>query len=362
MSELIPMQILKEYSQTFPKAWRQIAKMREDRGKVLPWWPDWCYCPIAGSVAIVTEGAPRIGTQEMEKVKETPPGVLAAVAAWRVTKGIYQFDPDLLQEIIKMPLSDTLPAEVFLSLPEWAIWVDVPEEAGIIFENGLLAGFFAYLEYDSNTHRKELRITGVFRDSGQMRIHFIGVHIGEWGLAEGIQRSYAENSTQAKHFGMPDLSESEYVDLQEKTLHYLTPVVNMILYICSVNADFGESGKPQHPSRVPRRKGKTETAREVRQWGVGVRVGAIFRQAKISAGDSSVETENSRTSPRPHYRRAHWHHYWTGPKDQPKERKLILKWLSPIPVNIAGLDDEALDKQPAVIRPIKPQREGKSCI
>ena len=30
---------------------------------------------------------------------------------------------------------------------------------------------------------------------------------------------------------------------------------------------------------------------------------------------------------RPHTRRGHWHHYWTGTKDN---RKLILKWTAPI--------------------------------
>lgn len=34
--------------------------------------------------------------------------------------------------------------------------------------------------------------------------------------------------------------------------------------------------------------------------------------------------------------RAHADHFWTGPATESKERKLVLKWLPPIPV---GLDD-----------------------
>lgn len=30
-------------------------------------------------------------------------------------------------------------------------------------------------------------------------------------------------------------------------------------------------------------------------------------------------------------RRAHYHHFWTGPHDG--KRKLIVRWLPPIPVN-----------------------------
>ena len=31
----------------------------------------------------------------------------------------------------------------------------------------------------------------------------------------------------------------------------------------------------------------------------------------------------------PDSRRGHWHHFWTGAKDKPEERKLVLKWVAP---------------------------------
>ena len=45
---------------------------------------------------------------------------------------------------------------------------------------------------------------------------------------------------------------------------------------------------------------------------------------------------HARPRPRPHWRRAHWHSYWTGPRDG--ERIARLKWIPPIPV---GLDGQA---------------------
>ena len=44
-------------------------------------------------------------------------------------------------------------------------------------------------------------------------------------------------------------------------------------------------------------------------------------------------------SPRPHVRRAHWHSYWVGQKDQPEARSVVLKWLPPIPVNVQDAGD-----------------------
>ncbi len=32
----------------------------------------------------------------------------------------------------------------------------------------------------------------------------------------------------------------------------------------------------------------------------------------------------------PHLRKAHWHHYWTGPKSDPDQRKLVVRWIHPV--------------------------------
>lgn len=43
--------------------------------------------------------------------------------------------------------------------------------------------------------------------------------------------------------------------------------------------------------------------------------------------------DESTASPSPHIRRAHWHSYWMGPRQEGHpDRKPVLKWLPPIPV------------------------------
>jgi hypothetical protein len=355
--EFFPLKLLREYSREFPGAWRQIARFREDRGKELPWWPDWCYCPIAGTIAILTGGA--LSREEiLARSLAYPPAVMAALAAWRITKGVYRFDPALLTEIMDMPLDGALPAEVFLSLPEWCVWVEIPPGIEIpppddtTTPGSYCIGFFAHLEYDANDSRTELRIVGVFRDGEQDNAHFIGVHIGNWSLAEGVKRAFDETRRQSKQMlDLPELSEEESHSLQAQTTAYLVPLVNMVLYICSANADFGDRGKPVHPSRKPSRKGKIFAAQDVQNWDVGVRIGAALKRARQAKIEPRAEgAERTHSSPRPHYRRAHWHHFWTGPRTKPGERKLILKWLPPIPVGIVDLDD---DESPAVVHRVE---------
>lgn len=353
---IFPMSLLREYSYKFPRAWRQIAQLREDRGKDLPWWPDWCYCPIAGAIAVITNGSTAFGTAEFDAISETPPAVMAALASWRITKGIYRFDATLLEEVVNMPLEGNLPAEVFLTLPEWAIWVDVPPSVMVPPPDGskdLCVGFFAHLEYDVRDFRTELRIAGVFNTGAkEHKIHFIGVHIGNWSLAEGVERAYEEGKKEGRllpFLELPKLSEAEYERLHAWTINYLTPLVNMILYICSANADFGEREKPIHPSRKSPQKGKIFAAQDVRNWDIGVRLGPALRRARQDETEPQEGgEERAHASPRPHYRRAHWHHFWTGPRDKPDKRKLVLKWLPPIPVGIKDVGDSAANA-PAVI-------------
>lgn len=87
---------------------------------------------------------------------------------------------------------------------------------------------------------------------------------------------------------------------------------------------------------------------EIRKWDVGIRIGAAIRQksASVEKGES-IKTASGHSSPRPHMRRGHWHHYWTGPRNVSENRRLILKWLSPMAVAATPEDT------PIVIHEIK---------
>ena len=105
----------------------------------------------------------------------------------------------------------------------------------------------------------------------------------------------------------------------------------MILYILAQNAEITPSSEQSFITK----RGKTvkDKYSEIRKWDVGIRVGAAIRQQKAKEQSRKKEyKESEHQSPRPHMRRGHLHHFWTGPKAQPEERKLILKWLSPMAI------------------------------
>ena len=106
-------QIAKKYS----FAWREYDRFRQILGTDQNFqWPDWCFVPMAAAYAIISNGG---------SLDNNPSGahdifVLAALAAWRFSQGIYRFDPTIAPTIIDTPISD-LPVDVLYKIPEWRI-------------------------------------------------------------------------------------------------------------------------------------------------------------------------------------------------------------------------------------------------
>ena len=111
--------------------------------------------------------------------------------------------------------------------------------------------------------------------------------------------------------------------------HYpVSLVANGVAYLCSANADIIPSYTPQ--KNLKRNNAKR---RSTASWyEVGYRIGSELRAYRRS---TSRTLGGGGWTVRPHMRRAHWHHYWVGPRDG--ERKLVLKWLAPTMVGVGKI-------------------------
>ena len=106
----------------------------------------------------------------------------------------------------------------------------------------------------------------------------------------------------------------------------MTERLNLVLYICSDCADIERGYAPaKEISKNPKKKNRRSEA-DVHD--VGYRIARAIREHR--AGGSVNAGTGAKVAP--HVRRAHWHHFWRGPLDG--ERELVLRWLSPIPVNL----------------------------
>lgn len=336
MVEPRPLHHLRAYTARYPNAWHMLGQMREAKGKDLPDWPDWCYLPLAASFAVLS----RHGIVQVEEV-----GPLGALAAWRMTKGIYRFDPTVLTELWQTPIVGAIPWEVLLRLPEWCVYVDLDrEEHADLMRGGelwdwSLHGYFAHLECDANTHRKELRLVLDVKDGLLLPLV---IHLGST-LGEGIEQAIRESMRQTQIvFSRCPLAVEDVPALAAKLRKHVEPLISVLLYLCSDEPDIQGPGRPANPEPRRTKRGERLFATDaVRTWNVAYRIGASLRRACEMRGRSQVP--GGRARPRPHVRRAHWHLYWKGPRSGP--RIPLIRWLPPIPVGI-----ERPETLPAVVR------------
>lgn len=166
---------------------------------------------------------------------------------------------------------------------------------------------------------------------------FPGAESGK-GVYFGGDTKYAEADARAvvntgdsllcvQKFAIPRKAEMMFDDT-DMGVYPTSLMVNGVAYICSANADIVASYKPQKGLRRNNAKRRSRAT----WYDVGYRVGAELRAYDRTV---SERKQHQGGTVRPHMRRAHWHHYWTGPRDG--ERKLVLKWLAPTMVGVGEI-------------------------
>jgi hypothetical protein len=283
--------------------------------------------------AVLLEAGVQPGTPQAER--EAPR--VAALASWRCTQGIYRVQPTLLAELLDTPITGDVPADVLTRLPEWCVYVETP---GHLYGGELrLAGFWAHLESDSETGRAELRLLlDHDRETGPDLLS-VGVHLGGT-IEDGIRSAIEVSVSDYRKMGLP-VATIRRLRAEGHTI--LAPaigaLVSVVLYLCADDAEIDD--RRPLPPRVVR--GKKRPLLPAAQGPVvhetGVRLGAALEAGRAHAREHG---ESLGGSVAPHVRRAHWHTYWTGPRDG--ERRALVRWLSPILVGAPEV---------ATVRPVR---------
>ena len=323
----LPLLMLKKISEQYPKAWDQMEMFHSENGSPqLGSWPDWCYAPMSAALAVASEGydlnkLPIDIRMAMISVAQA----IFAIAPWRLSKEVYVIDEDLKDLLFEQDGELDVPDEVLLQLPYPCFYVELPNT---YYRADKIHGFFVTLEYDVNNGDKELKPVFLTDDGN---IFSYSIHIGAKTIEESVDmldKQALENTNgdkELKRLALRAMQDSA------ETKIFLKQILQVILYILAQNAEITPS--PEQSFITKRGKTVKDKYSEIRKWDVGIRVGAAIRQQKAKEQSRKKEyKESEHQSPRPHMRRGHWHHFWTGPKAQPEERKLILKWLSPMAI------------------------------
>lgn len=332
--EITPMRHLRHYAQVYPHAWEEARKFREVYAK-LPDRKDYCYLPLAASLAIIEAEAER---QRIDTVTRASLGAdicnLGAIIAWRVGKDIYRYDQTIYEALWDTPLDGQIPVHMLYRLPSWCVWVDTPTDPVLNSP-----GFFAFLEYDPNNGETELRI--VIDIDGKLTWQCL--YLSKNTIVDCLAETYARSARMAQ---------SELVsfasDAAEAMKQIVAPRLSLLLYLCADEAEIedrsGRGRKPGRPKPQKYRKGeRLFPAAAPVGWEVAVRLGSKLSKAR----EEYERTQSTGTGKRvpPHLRRAHWHVVPTG-KDR-SGRKVF--WALPWP--IAGYDPEKVN--PSVIHDVE---------
>ena len=329
-----PRQVLTAVGRGYPNAWSLVDRLRADRGTDLPDWPEWCFVPLQGIRAIISPGATQLPLDRLAHI-----GIVGALAAWRVSQGIYRLDPDLAAAIADTPLSGELPAALLYRLPEWCVYIETP---GRMFMGRQLHGFWAHLDFEADGGEDELRLLlDVARTPaealdpmhGQIPVPLI---LGAGTLTDSLERVIESGRKRVRKLGMEMPAEALASVEQQATA--ITPLVALVLYLCAENAEIGDGEtRPTRPAPKRTKRGlRLFPPPRITAWDVGLRIGAALRRAKAGDDDPPATGGNQRNRPRPHIRRAHWHTYRIG--EGRTGRKV--RWVAPVAVNVD--DPEAL--------------------
>lgn len=373
----LPERVVQDFGAQWPGVWKLAEEMRlhPQRGSLQGWQP-WCYLPInvaCGILVHMSEGeyGSRLQAETMlHRDSRMAAALAAALAAWRMTKGVYSFDPTVLRALFESDLKDGLPEECFLRLPEWCVYIPTP---GIDYMPGLpMHGFFAYVDDHGvggrdfppelnfqvliDPHRGDpLMVQQLANAMGEDALEGEYVYLHACVELKGgsfeaslkgmmdtlLHRNLplaigaADTTDQDRLRSIVDASDDLKTKFLADALIRNLRLANVLLYLCAEEADIAPHGLGNRRQAVltsESRGKRTYMASAIMDWKVGWRLGADLRLAERDQNSEEGAEAGGGTSPRPHIRHAHWHTYLVGARSGAQERRV--KWLPPIAVNV----------------------------
>jgi hypothetical protein len=321
------LQALEQVGRVMPGVW---ARYEQVRGayRAEKEWPAWCYAPIAVAKPFV-DGRAKLAAK------------LTSLAAWRMTKGIYRVDPTLMRALVDTPLDAAVPIDVLRRIPEWCIYIELDQLPTF---KGPARGVWVSLEAATQHDPGPVILSLLFDTACDVKTMLdeaamlpLLVTLSGDSVAKSLEQTYASSA-----------------QIQAMLSAVALPVMSILLYLCSINADLtcgGVPGRPVLPAPVKtRRRGEQlYPAAGPIVWELGTRMGAALRAA-YAAEERDHGIDDSGRKVVPHLRRAHWHTILSGKRIgvPAAQRDRELRWMPPIAVNLVDVDQLV-----ATVRPVR---------
>lgn len=224
------------------------------------------------------------------------------LSMWAKYKQIYKFDKTTL-EMLKDTQYEKVPTKVFDNLPYQSFYLDAKFTKGECVYDGC---YVSIMVEDDNKRRLGFDFVANNQE-GYMSYGFIPIDDGD----KSIEEYFADYQV-----------DTDIVSL-------IKEAIPLVLYLCSVNKDI-EVIKVTGKNQIKKRKeyiasGCTETK-------VGYKLGASISKTRHLYTYEHKASKGTGSSKTPHFRKAHYHHYWIGARDS-EDRQLIVKFVEPMFIN-----------------------------
>ncbi len=302
-------------------------------------------------------GYPR-RTDENRKFLHKVLSIAPAALAWNHSRQIYRVDPTTLGHLFETESSGDIPLNVLNALPHPCFYLEAPSDLPTPDGNTCkVDGLLVYRRTFPGEKGEDVSLTILPISSSGEGLE--GLFTGHFYLSltgAEAEKYYRESGTSAKsliEFSVQHSHEAQHQGaiLRPETMNWLLQQINVLLYLTSDRPDIieGQKDQPGIPKAEPTPKGKTS------YWDVGFREGSAFRtkmqEIETYHGSFASETVSETPNRKPHWRRAHWHRFWTGSRAEPENRILLPKWVAAVPV--LGTVQE-MKEQPVVRRSVRP--------
>lgn len=276
-------------------------------------------------------------------------------------RGIYRFDPDLLPIILDSE-TESVPKDVMLHLPEYSCFVPCTKDPfPKVLQQSLegLQGIFVHIDEDSNNNDAELRFTLIFPEKEEkdqlLRYYLPLQHDSIEACLQDMIDLTSKEISQSKTDVSISYDEARDAVLASDIVPHVRCLCSLALALCCQNIEITPANLAAQNTlakkSLSRQSGNIIMQTETHKWDVGVRIGSAIRLGKKEQITRSSEMDSiggSRHPVRPHIRKAHYHHYWIGPRSN-EERERIVRWIPPTPV---AIPKDGQEDMPTVIHPV----------
>lgn len=298
-----------------------------------------------------------------EMIQGTPGEDALALKRWTRGKTIYLVDRSTAQAVQNTDWGDTvIPSQVLRRLPHRNPFFMLSEPVRVPDDDGNWEEYYGFIvlggKHSSRVEaRRWLRCDSDHPKVNAYQLHFLGRIVDGEGnrkimVVPGVDgKVYSarpvvgmrvvitlEDRTMKQHqegasaevLEGPESVRIGFIDDEAAatTTKQLAALgISLLVYACAENTDLVEG------ERVPLPGESKKSGAKARVWDLGFHVGRALRGASRDSPDNEdVDGMGASRTVRPHWRRAHMHRFWRGPRTGPRE--VILHWLPPTPVKL----------------------------